>query len=331
MKSFPIVDLHCDLLSYLAEVDGSTPFDTDNIGCAIPSLRDGNVNLQIMAIYTPTEKGSTAFASKQAEIFQSLLENYKDHFRLVENSEDINSLKGWDKIGIIGAIENASAFCEEDEHLDTGFKKLDNLISAFGKVAYVTFTHMGENRFGGGNLSDVGLKDDGRALLEYLNDKYIPVDFSHMSDSLAADVINYIDNNNLKMPILASHSNFRRVHAHKGKRNLPDEIVAEISRKGGIIGINFIKDFIGHSGPQDIYKHILYAFEEGYENNIAFGADFFWAPPGYKCDTGDFFYSEHINASKYQVVLGDLKDNLAEEELNKLSHLNAVNFFSNIL
>ena len=61
----PIIDLHCDLLSYLATVDGAEPFKTDDIGCAVPFLREGNVKLQVLASYVPTNDTSAEVAADQ--------------------------------------------------------------------------------------------------------------------------------------------------------------------------------------------------------------------------------------------------------------------------
>ncbi len=70
-------------------------------------------------------------------------------------------------------------------------------------------THHGENRFGGGNSTGIGLKKDGEALLEYISEKKIAIDLSHTSDALAGDILNYIVKNKLGLSVLASHSNFR--------------------------------------------------------------------------------------------------------------------------
>ena len=326
MNKFTVVDLHCDLLSYLAESQNSTINDAEAIGCALPHLKNGNVKLQVLAIYTPTEEGSTKFGLKQAEIFREILETHSENIQHIKNIDDAEAVISSNKVGVVGAIENASGFCEEDDHLDDGFAKLEKIFELFERTMYITFTHMNENRFGGGNKSNVGLKDDGRVLLEYLDNKKVGVDFSHMSDQLAYDVLNHIDKMGLAIHLLASHSNFRTIFDDAGKRNLPDELAEEIVKRNGIIGANLIKDFMGKSGSGDLLKHINYAFENGYENNIAFGADFFWAPPGYKSDTGSFFHAEHQNASKYQSILESLSTNLSMEQLNKLSYLNAIEF-----
>ncbi len=329
MNIYPIIDLHCDLLSYLAEALGSTPFDTDNIGCAVPYLKQGKVKLQVLAAYSSTSNGSAAFGEKQVGIFQKLGTDTNQDLEFVSGYNEIINVLNSAKVGVIGAIENASCFCEEDEPLDAGLERLEKMINGFGKILYIGFTHMPENRFGGGNLSDVGLKDDGKTLLEYLDGRKIAVDFSHMSDALANDTLNYIDKKELQISILASHSNFRSIYAHKAKRNLPDEIAKEICSRKGIIGINFIKDFIGEN-PQKLMEHIMYGFAQGFEDNLSFGADFFSASNIHQSDTGIFFYDQHANAGKYPLIMDELKGIISESQMAKLSHLNALNFIKTV-
>ena len=38
----PVIDLHCDLLSYLTRSNSSI-YNTEDMGCAIPYLKEGNV------------------------------------------------------------------------------------------------------------------------------------------------------------------------------------------------------------------------------------------------------------------------------------------------
>lgn len=41
----PIVDLHCDLLTYLVDNEDSHPGKMEDIGCASPHLQEGHVKL----------------------------------------------------------------------------------------------------------------------------------------------------------------------------------------------------------------------------------------------------------------------------------------------
>ena len=93
-----IIDLHCDLLAHM--LDNPDPFDSSGIGCSFPALAEGNVKLQVMAIYTATEKGSTDLAVKQSEIFASFLEKYPEDCELVSDKETLSQITTSPKLGI---------------------------------------------------------------------------------------------------------------------------------------------------------------------------------------------------------------------------------------
>jgi len=56
--SLPIIDLHCDLLLYLATEPNATYHDIEGIGATLPYFKKGNVKLQVMAAFAPTKEGS---------------------------------------------------------------------------------------------------------------------------------------------------------------------------------------------------------------------------------------------------------------------------------
>jgi len=72
---------------------------------------------------------------------------------------------------------------------------------------------------------------------------------------------------------IASHSNFRAVADHP--RNLPDGIAQEIGRRGGVIGLNFVRGFVGKTGPDDFIRQAEHADKLGLLDHWCFGADFF--------------------------------------------------------
>ncbi|MFT7377935.1 MAG: membrane dipeptidase, partial [Sphingobacteriales bacterium] len=89
----PVIDLHCDLLAHLEDMPTPDPFKRDGIGCSFPALAEGNVKLQVMAIFTATGKGSTLLAVKQSEIFASFLSKYSDHCYLVNDAKTLNQIE----------------------------------------------------------------------------------------------------------------------------------------------------------------------------------------------------------------------------------------------
>lgn len=320
--------MHCDLLSYLARIPSADPFVKDDIACAIPWLISGGVRMQVLAIYTDVNPHSMQLAARQAVIFEGLHHKLSSDLALA----DAEFLQNWDKqncVGIKASVENAAGFGNEDASWSAIYSQFDLILEKVKTLAYISLTHHTENRFGGGNYTEgIGLKDDGKKLLDYMAGKHIPIDLSHTSDLLAEGILNHIDSNKLDIPVLASHSNFRAVWDHK--RNLTDEFAKEIIHRGGIIGVNFLRAFLDPQVPERLFEHILHGFQLGGEKTICFGADFF-----YTGDFGDpsrfpFYFPLAENAGKYPNLLESLEDSLSPTDLEGLAYRNSLEFYRKI-
>jgi len=317
------IDLHCDLLYYLLRSDSA--LDDKELGCSLPYLQDGNVKLQVMAMYAGTGANSTTHGLEQSKLFSKLIKN--ENFFLF-NQDNFNAPENKNRVGVIASIENASAFCDENQSLDSGFKNLEIIIENTEKVFYIGITHHLENRFGGGNNATAGLKEDGKVLIDYISDRKIAIDLAHTSDQLAYDIFTYIDQRNYSIPILASHSNYRTVY--KNNRNLPDELAKEVISRNGLIGLNFIKDYVDIEHPERLYEHIQYGLDLGGEESIAYGADYFYWKDHPDKSRHPFFFPEHSNASVYPAVNKEIEERFSSELVEKISHKNALNFIKNM-
>lgn len=307
--NFPIFDLHCDLLCYLANDPNRTAFDP-GVRCSIPQLREGNVQFQVLPIFTTTEKGSAKLGLAQAEIYKKIAKELPCKTSL--------------------AIENASSMCEEDEPLRVGLERIEKL----GPLFYISLTWNFENRFGGGAHTDVGLKQDGKDLVRFLDNKNIAIDLSHTSDALAYDLLNYMEKNSLKVPVIASHSNFRSVTDMA--RNLPDELVKEVIARNGIIGMNFVRFFVGPDSPTYFAKQLEHGLKLGGENHLCLGADFFFGddvPPDQRKSADVTWFPGYDNASCYSKVFQLWNEQLGLKDalLKKISHENLNHFTSKYL
>ncbi len=195
---YPIIDLHCDLLEYL-EIDPSrTVFDEDS-ACSFDQLRLGLVQIQVMAIFSPTINGSTKKGEKQVEIFQGITKEAFEPLGKVR--------KEVKKTSVIASIENGSVFCEEKETWETGKERLDRFFSKVAKLFSISLTWNTENRFGGGTYCDVGLKEDGKKLLDWMAKKNVAVDVSHACDRLIEEIFSYVEEKKYRIPVIATHSN----------------------------------------------------------------------------------------------------------------------------
>lgn len=309
--NFPIIDLHCDLLLYLTYKAGRTVNDPEP-GCSLPQLQKGGVKSQVFAIFIDTHKGSSHEGQKQVDAF----------LKLREQSGSLNPL---------ASIENLSGFFEEDEPLSVGIERLRAAKAKGIPFAYASLTWNNENRFGGGVFAPkTGIKDDGRAILEVLSELNIPVDLSHTSDLLAEDIFAEIDRQHLKLPIIASHSNSRKICNHL--RNLPDTIASEIFKRGGIVGLNFVTYFVGGTMPSDLLSHYLHFCELGGKGQVCFGADFFYAAdmPSSLRKEGEAYFSPYWeNAECYPAILNAWIDDkqLSLDEAAEIAYKNARRFF----
>lgn len=309
-----IADFHCDLLSYLDEDEKKSAYDNES-RASIPLLNAGKVSLQTLAIYTETNKGSYRKGFKQFEIYLNLPNSYSEFNNAIET---------------VLAIENASSICEEEEDLEKVFSRIEQWQKLAGKIAYISLTWNSENRFGGGCYSKAGLKSDGKELLKYLSGKNIAIDLSHTSDRLAADIFNTIDQYQLQLIPIASHSNFRKIASHV--RNLPDEIALEIGKRKGLIGLNFVRVFLGNQGTSDFIRHIEHAQSLDLLNHVCFGADFFadHEVPLELEYLKPFYYDEFDSAACYPQLLNFLSLHMPSLDLENIAYKNLSHFLKNL-
>jgi microsomal dipeptidase-like Zn-dependent dipeptidase len=306
-----IIDLHADILSYLAKHPYNSAYD-DACRTSISQLVEGGVTLQVMPTFTKTRPGqSNLHGLKQAKIYKELAERYEGDFGPQA------------RIKTRLAIENASCLFAEDEPFEKGLRRLKNIAKTIERPLYMCLTWNGENRFGGGNLTKVGLKEDGKRLLSELAGNCMAIDFSHTSDKLAFDILKHLQKEKLPLAALASHSNFRAVHAHQ--RNLPDEIADCIVNFGGIIGLNFIRPFLG-STKESFFDHVEYGLKKGYQNALALGSDFFASSllPG----KAEYFFKGLDNASCFVYIQKELGARFGKKIARAICYDNAFRFLS---
>lgn len=184
-------------------------------------------------------------------------------------------------------------------------------------VKILTLTWNGDNDIacGAKTLNDTGLTTFGKKAIKELERNKIIIDTSHLSDKSFYDVADIAT-----APIIASHSNSRAICSNK--RNLTDEQFKTIRDCGGIVGLNFYKDFLNNDGESsdisDIAKHCEHFLSLGGENTVAIGTDF---------DGADMPKSIKGITSIPEIYEFFLKLNYSETLLNKLFWANAANFF----
>lgn len=85
-----------------------------------------------------------------------------------------------------------------------------------------------------------GLNSLGRKIVLHMQKLGMVIDVSHASDKTIEDVLDTVTT-----PIMASHSNARALCGIP--RNLPDDLIREIAKRNGYIGVNFFPVFLKKS------------------------------------------------------------------------------------
>ena len=128
----------------------------------------------------------------------------------------------------------------------------------------------GGTRYSGGTGAPGGLTELGRQLLKAMRRKRVILDLSHMADQSVADAFSM-----WRGPIMASHSNAREIVP--GDRQVTQSTVAEVGRRGGIVGVSFYQHHLRASGRAtlaDVVGHVVHhARAAGGPEHVAIGTD----------------------------------------------------------
>jgi membrane dipeptidase len=129
------------------------------------------------------------------------------------------------------SMENENVFCGQIENIE----KYYNL-----GIRQVTILNSSLDVYGVPGEEEgsiAGLSNFGKEAIQEMNHLGIIIDITHTNDILQKAIIQHS-----KAPIIASHSNTRAINPTS--RNIPDDILKMISKKGGIICTTFDKGWI---------------------------------------------------------------------------------------
>ena len=265
--NIPVFDLHCDtacaLLGKNLRQCGSLLENPYHIDLKRAGTLPGYA--QIFACYTSPECPECESISP-TELFEremvSVLREVERNAELIELCYDPqqieNNLKN-KKMSAVLSIEGPAGFGYDPE-------LLEDLYNIGFRMTTLCWNE--SNPLTGSHLTGGGLSEQGRAYVREAQRLGMIVDISHISDEAFWDVMR-ISN----VPVIASHSNSRAVHAHS--RNLTDEMFLEICRSDGVVGLNMFKTFVGGTGDINaLCDHVLHWLSlDATGDHIALGGD----------------------------------------------------------
>ncbi|MFQ5512331.1 MAG: dipeptidase [Candidatus Krumholzibacteriia bacterium] len=261
-QEFIIADTHIDVPYRLWKKMDNISAATEDGDFDYPRAREGGLDAVFMSIYTPWELekqgGSKALADSLIDLVEGFAVQWPAKFALAASVDEVREAVDANRIALMLGMENGSPVEGE----------LENLAYFFGRgVRYITLTHSKDNHICDSSYDTSGtwggLSPFGKKVVAEMNRLGIIIDVSHLSDEAFYQVMELSH-----APVVASHSSAR--HFTPGfERNMDDDMIRLLARKGGVIQINFGSIFISDECRRRFYagkdKAEEYALENGLE------------------------------------------------------------------
>jgi membrane dipeptidase len=239
-RSTLLIDTHNDLPSRTVEgFDIGSHTGTGHTDIA--RLKEGGVGAQFFAVYVAASYvNGNRSANRTLQMIDTvrhdIIERYPNDFMLATSAKDIDEAHRRGKIVALMGIEGGHAI-EDSLRLLRDYYNLG--------VRYMTLTHSNTNNWAdsSGDVNDAkikhhdGLTDFGKQVVLEMNRLGMMVDISHVADKTFWDALAVS-----KAPIFASHSSCRALTNHA--RNMTDEMIVALAKKGGVVQVNFNCGFI---------------------------------------------------------------------------------------
>jgi len=229
----------------------------------IPVLRKGAVDTYSVPIGWMKNARNTL--DDIAFLF-SMLEATAADTALVKSVAEIEAVVECGKIGVIMEFENTFPL-DGDLHMVDIFYRLG--------LRMMQLTYNERNLVGDGCLerSDAGLSDFGIQVIERMNDLGIVISLSHTGKRTCMEAMEIS-----QAPVVFSHSNPRALCRHP--RNIDDEEIEMVARKGGVVGLcaeaMFLKDGPTKDNPstiEDFVNHVDYVVRLVGAEHVGIGLD----------------------------------------------------------
>ena len=230
----------------------------------LPRMKEGGLDALFFGIYVGqgplTEEGYAKAKERALQLIQAvhkMVHDYSSLIGLALTPEDAYRLKKEGKLIAFMGMENGYPI-DRDLSLLEEYYRLG--------IRYLTLCHSQDNDIcdsstDRANPEDRGLSDFGREVVRACNRLGIMVDVSHISDQSFWDVLKVS-----QAPVIASHSSCRSLCP--SPRNLSDEMIRALARKGGVIQICFLSSFLRQPKPNPERDKALKELEAKYGGSI---------------------------------------------------------------
>lgn len=218
----------------------------------IPRLREGGLGAQFWSVWVPVEtsKRGAALSTtlEQIELVKLMLARYPGDFELALTADDIERVHAEGRIASLIGVEGGHCI---EESIST-LRRLYDL-----GARYMTLTHSRSLSWADSGTDDAragGLNEFGEEVVREMNRLGMMVDISHVSIEVMKQAIELSE-----APVIFSHSSCRSVADHP--RNVPDEVLAMLPEKDGVVMINFFSAFVVPEAAEVNKRRLEYELE----------------------------------------------------------------------
>ncbi|MGE5647658.1 MAG: dipeptidase [Acidobacteriota bacterium] len=242
----------------------------------VARLKKGGVGAVFFSAYVDPEYAKKGQSARRAmEMIDTILNDIvgrnPGEFAFARTAAEIEAAGRRGKIAALIGVEGGHAI-EDSLRLLRDYYALG--------VRYMTLTHMNTNGWAdsAGDLGDRaarhhnGLTPFGKQVIGEMNRLGMMVDISHVSDKTFWDALE-----TSRAPVFASHSSCRALC--DVPRNMTDEMIVAMAKKGGVIQINFLPGFLTlRKAPaanlDDVVAHIDHVVKLAGVDAVGIGSDF---------------------------------------------------------
>jgi membrane dipeptidase len=178
--------------------------------------------------------------------WNGFLAQYDQWFTRVDDVRDMDRLAGSGRVGVLLTFQGSDHF--------RSVQDVDTFFALGQRLSQLTYNY--QNRLGSGFLEtkDGGLSVFGGDVVARMNSVGMAVDLSHCGDRTTLDGIAAS-----KKPVVFSHASARAL-APDHARCKTDEMIREMARTGGVMGIPFLRMMIRADEPVTI-EHVVDHFD----------------------------------------------------------------------
>lgn len=263
------LDSHCDTPMFFPQ-DVDFGSRDERLLVDLHKMTEGHQDATIMVAYLPQSlatsqpKGCRQFADNIFDKIEEIACQHKEHIAIAKDYMELVSHKETGRKSIMLGIENGIA-------LEGDLKNLKHF--ADRGIVYMTLCHNGDNDIcdsAKGSNTHNGVSDFGKKVIREMNKLGIMVDLSHASEKSFYDALEIS-----QQPIVCSHSSCRALCDHP--RNLTDDQMRALAKKGGIMQITLYTGFLRSDGDatmEDVMAHLEHAIEVMGIDHVGIGTDF---------------------------------------------------------